>query len=56
MAIEQKQLHILTEALGVVSGIILLSLCNKMPEYKTTLCTIGLTTIVIDLYFISTWD
>lgn len=55
MAAEQKPLHILTEALGSISGIFLLSICNKVPEYKTILCTIGLTTLLIDIYFLTTW-
>lgn len=55
MAAEQKSLHILTEGLGVVSGITLISLCNKVPEYRGLICTIGIATVLVDLYFISTW-
>lgn len=55
MATEQRNLHIFTELLGIVSGISLLAIARDIPKYATILRLIGLTTLVVDLYFIHTW-
>ncbi len=56
MAQKQKIFHIITESLGILIGVYLISISSKVPEeYSTPLLLIGIGTLVIDGLFLTTW-
>lgn len=52
---KQKQAHMLTEWLGVLSGGLLIWIGTQTPGFATILYVIGGTTLVVDLYFLRKW-
>ena len=52
---KEKKLHMITEFLGVVSGFTLIYIAGKVPEYSIILYTMGIGTLIIDLYFLKKW-
>jgi hypothetical protein len=59
MAAEHRTVHIITEALGIWAGQRMLSIARKVEgtceECAKTLRLIGITTLIVDGFFIITW-
>ena len=57
MTNKRKQLHKLTEFLGIIMGIVLIyfSTLVQIPFVKLWLFLFGISTIIVDGYFLLTW-
>jgi hypothetical protein len=56
MAAKDKKLHVITEVMGVLAGIALIFFSTQVDDpISNYLLIMGVATIVIDAWFLTTW-